>query len=74
MGEDARILLENPLLRGAFAGVRENLVQAIEDNPVKNELQRDKLMLSLQLLRSVRDMLENHIIDGKLEKLNLENF
>ena len=71
---DAKILLENPILKSAFADVREMLVQAIEDNPVTNETQRDKIMLSLQLLRSVKEQIEKHVQDGQIDKINMEVF
>jgi hypothetical protein len=72
--QEARYLITHPMFKGAFSAVRENLVQAIEDNLVTNELQRDKLMLSLQLLRSVKEQIEAYVINGRLEKLNTEDF
>ena len=71
---EAQQLIDNPMLQEAFSAVREGLIEAIEINPLTDDLLRDKLMLSLQLLRHIRTHLEDYIISGKLSKRITEDF
>jgi hypothetical protein len=58
---EARYLLGNPLLKAAFDGLREATVQSLEDNPMQDEVMRDKLMLTLQVIKEVRAQIYAHI-------------
>ena len=64
---DARQLLEHPLLQEVFSGVRENMVQSIEACPLTDDDMRNQLMLSLQVLQSVKEELMNYIQDSQIE-------
>lgn len=71
---EADSLLKNELFDQAFTDLREAFIQAIEDNPVKDDQMRDKLMLSLQVLKGIRRQIESHIVTGQLENLTMEDF
>lgn len=59
---EAQALLNNQMFVDAFANVREMLVQQLEFCPLDNEVYRNQLVLSLQLLIQVKQDIENHII------------
>lgn len=71
---EANLLLNNPMLNKAFQQVRENLVEAIEDNPLDQDSHKDKLMMALQALKSVRSQLEMFVYEGHLAKIKPEEF
>ncbi len=71
---EADSLLKNELFDQAFTDLREAFIQANEDNPVKDDQMRDKLMLSLQVLKGIRRQIESHIVTGQLENLTMEDF
>lgn len=56
-GNDAKQLLENPLLKDAFISVRESIHQKWSESPARDTEGREKLWQMLSLLK----MLENHI-------------
>lgn len=66
--QEARELLDHPMLKGAFDGLREATVQAIEDNPMTDELLRDKLMITLQVIRDVRAQLQSYVDSHAIQK------
>ena len=63
---EAESLLNNPLLRAAFDDVRTKLVEQIEQCNIKDDVLRDKLMLSLQLVKRIKGVLTDHINTGKI--------
>ncbi len=67
--EQARRLLEDPLMREAFAavedGLRERWLATAEDAAVE----RERLWLSLRLLRQVQGFLQEAVTTGRLASL-----
>lgn len=57
----AQELLENQLFKDAFANVRENIVSQLECCPLDNDILRNQLVLSLQLLIAIKGDIENQI-------------
>lgn len=71
-GEEAQRLLDEPILKEAFAHVEERLIDAIKRVDVgAKDSQRD-LIVSLQLLAKVRGYVEQVAITGKMAKLTQE--
>lgn len=64
---EAQQLLENPLLIDAFNGVRDNIVKQLESLPIGKHEARTELVISLQMLKAVRNKIENHIRTQRLE-------
>lgn len=63
---DAEAVLNNPAFIEAMSGMKETLIQQIELCPWNNDQYRDKLMLSLQLLKGLNDQLKRTIETGKI--------
>jgi len=66
-GEEAEQLLKNPLLKAAFAGVRDKLIEKLEETPIGDIDTQHEIALMLQTIKTVRKYLENWVRDGQLE-------
>jgi hypothetical protein len=66
-GAEVEQLLANPLLKDAFTGVREALIKKIETASLDDIEAQHELAVSLKLLITVRQYMENWIRDGQLE-------
>lgn len=69
---NAQALLDNSLYKESFEDVRNKLIQQIELCDIKDDALRDKLMLSLQLLKRLKGVLNDHVNTGKLHGQRLE--
>jgi hypothetical protein len=61
---EAKMLLGHPMLSQAFDDVEESTVYAIKKlrwGPEESEVQRDKLMLTLQVVEQVKESLQHYI-------------
>ena len=72
--QEATYLLSHPLLKGAFETVKQDLVNAIEDAPLGDFRLQRELMLSLQVLRTVRGRLERHIETFRATQITVEEY
>jgi hypothetical protein len=63
---EARMLLSHPLLRGALNKIKDNVVLAIEENPMTDGVMRDKLMLTLQVRRQFIEELTRYLEDAEI--------
>jgi hypothetical protein len=68
-GEQARRLLEDPLLREAFAAVEAGLRERWLATAEEAAHVRERLWLSLRLLRQVQGYLQEAVTTGKLAAL-----
>lgn len=66
--EEAKQLLENPRFKQAFENVREKIVSQLEYCPIDNDIYRNQLVLSLQLLIQVREDIQDDINSGLLSE------
>lgn len=66
-GRRAEVLLNDPVLKEAFDGVREALVMAMEGSPVKDADLHHQIALSLQLLKQLQSRLHNFVATGQAE-------
>lgn len=69
---EAQMLLSHPLLKGALDTIRENTVQAIEDGDITDDILRDKLMITLQVVKEVRLQLYSHIENEQMDSISPE--
>ena len=69
---DAQTLLDNKLFKTAFSDTRDKLIEQIECCDIKDDVMRDKLMLSLQLLKRLQGNIIEHVNTGKLIEKSLE--
>lgn len=65
-GRLAKEVLENEEFIRAFNTVRDSLINKIEELNFDEEITRDKVMLSLQLLRGLKDELSKTLSGGML--------
>lgn len=69
---EARMLLGHPLLKNALDTLRENVVQAIEDNPLDDEIMRDKYQITLQVIKQFKTDLYQHIEEAQICNIKQE--
>ncbi len=72
--QEARMILDHPLFKESFAHAKAATVEAIEDMDMTDDVLRDKLMLTLQVLKSIEAHLHSHIETGQIINLRVENF
>lgn len=70
-GEEARQLLEHPLLIEAFEVIEKEVTEQWQTSPARDVEGREKLWLSLKLLQRVRKQLEHVIETGQVAKATL---
>lgn len=63
---EARMLLAHPMLNRALDQIRDEVVLAIEDNPMTDEIMRDKLMLTLQVRRQFKENLFKYLEEAQV--------
>lgn len=66
----ARDLLDNKLFNEAFEETKARLVENLET--VREDAHRDKLVLSLQLLKNLRNVIQEHVNTGKILEKSLQ--
>lgn len=70
-GEEARQLLEHPLLAEAFHTIREEVTKQWENSPVRDVEGREKLWLTLRLLSRLEGQLQLMVETGKVARASL---
>ena len=70
-GNQARELLENPLLAEAFDHVESEIKRAWEDSPVRDIEGREKLYQMLMLNRKVKRHIESVVQTGEMARRTL---
>lgn len=68
--EDAKQLLENPMLKTWFEDSREALVKKLESPTIKEPEQQEAVRM-LKLLKNLHSHLNGYINTGKIEEFNL---
>lgn len=71
-GEHAERLLNDEVLQDAFTQVRDGIIHAFENSPVRDIEGQHELRIMLKLLDNVKGNIEQVIANGKLEKTKLE--
>lgn len=70
-GEQARQLLEHPLLVEAFDLIEQEYTEQWKSSPARDQDAREKLWLSLKLLHRLRGQLETVVETGKVAQATL---
>lgn len=68
---DADFLLKHPVLTAAFDKTREDFVAQLESGPADRATQ-DGIMIGLQVLKTIKDNIYEHIQDAAVDKHKLE--
>lgn len=71
--QEAKQLLENPLLREAFAELESDIIQTIKESPAYGDDDMAmRRVLFLQLLGKLKEVFEGYIKDGEIAEYNLK--
>ena len=71
---EAQQLLDNPLFKEALATVREALIQHLLDTRVAEEVERDRLYITIKALDLVHQHIQSVLETGKLAEREQEDF
>jgi hypothetical protein len=71
-GEQAAVVLENPLFKEAILKVKENIVSTMTTSPLGDEKTHNRLVIALQLLNQIEKQLTDVMNTGKLAKLQTD--
>lgn len=71
-GEQARMLLENPIYIETLQAVRNGIIQAWESAPIRDKEGANELKLMLKLLGDVQRNIETVMQTGKMATIQIE--
>ena len=72
--DQAKQILEHPLYVEAISTVREALIQHLLDTRVAEEVERDRLYITIKALELVNQHLQSVLETGKLAEREQEDF
>ena len=72
--DQAKQILEHPLYVEALATVKEALIQHLLDTRVAEEVERDRLYITIKALELVNQHITSVLETGKLAEREQENF
>jgi len=72
--EEAKRLLDNPLFKEAFKTIREELIKHLLNTRVAEELERDRLYITIKALDLVQQHIQSVLETGKLAESEQEKF
>ena len=73
-GQEAESLLCNPALEEWFKGFQHNLLTLFDEVPLTDTVARDRIILTLGLLRKLKADLKTYVEEGKSAKEELAKF
>lgn len=71
-GEQARMLLDNPIYTETMQSVRDGIIQAWENAPLRDKEGANELKLMLKLLGDVQRNIETVMQTGKMAQIQIE--
>jgi hypothetical protein len=71
-GEQASVVLDNPLFKEAMAKVKENIVNTMATSPLGDEKTHNRLVIALQLLNQIEKQLTDVMNTGKLASIQTD--
>ena len=74
LAQDAKALLDNPAFRKVFSDVREGIIKLIENLDLTQDKERERLCLSLQILRNIQAQLGSYMSDLQVNNIKPEEF
>ena len=72
--DEAKRLLDNPLFKEAFTTIREELIKHLLNTRVAEELERDRLYITIKALDLVQQHIQSVLETGKLAENEQEKF
>ena len=70
--DDAKRLLDNPLFKEAFKTIREELIKHLLNTRVAEEVERDRLYITIKALDLVEQHIQSVLETGKLAEKEQE--
>lgn len=71
-GEQAAVILDNPVYQEAITKVRENIVASMANSPLGDEKTHNRLVIALQLLNQINKQLTDVMQTGKLASIQTD--
>jgi hypothetical protein len=71
-GEQAAVVLDNPLFKEAMTKVKENIVNTMATSPLGDEKTHNRLVIALQLLNQIEKQLTDVMNTGKLASIQTD--
>lgn len=71
-GDQARLILENPIYVETVNSIREGIIQAWESAPLRDKEGANELKLMLKLLGDLNRNIETVMQTGKMAKIQME--
>lgn len=71
-GEQAAVVLDNPLFKEAMTKVKENIVNTMATSPLGDEKTHNRLVIALQLLNQIEKQLTDVMNTGKLATIQTD--
>ncbi len=71
-GEQASVVLDNPIYKEAMAKVKENIVNTMATSPLGDEKTHNRLVIALQLLNQIEKQLTDVMNTGKLASIQTD--
>ena len=72
--DDAKRLLDDPLFKESFKTIREELIKHLLNTRVAEEVERDRLYITIKALDLVEQHIQSVFETGKLAKKEQEEF
>jgi hypothetical protein len=71
-GEQATVILDNPIYKEAIEKVRESIVSSMTTSPLGDEKTHNRLVIALQLLNQINKQLTDVMQTGKLAAIQTD--
>jgi hypothetical protein len=71
-GEQAAVILDNPIYKEAMDKVRESIVSSMTNSPLGDEKTHNRLVIALQLLNQINKQLTDVMTTGKLAAIQTD--
>jgi hypothetical protein len=72
-GEQASVVLENPLFKEAVDKVRDGIIDSMARSPLGDAETHNRLVIAMQLLNQIEKQLKDVIATGKMSTMQTDN-
>lgn len=70
--DEAKRLIDNPVFKEAFQGVKSGIISAMESAPMGDEKTHNRLVIALQILGQIEKNITEKIQTGKLAEIEIK--
>lgn len=72
-GEEAKLLIENPIFKEAINQVRDGIVNSLTTSALGDSVLHNRLTIALQLLGQIEKQIKTHIETGKMAAIQADD-